>query len=202
MFCSNCGKELPDSVAFCTNCGAKLKNTDYTQAGNTRAPWTQQYNPVTPAQPVQPALPMNWYKFLIYFSLFAGAVVNFISGILNLTGGNYLIYGVDPETVYSAFDGMHTLDIGFGIVYFALIPFALIARSSLAKFKKDAPNMFYIYHGASMIVSVIYNIFSVIITGGSVSEIIAQALGTAAGVVLFVALNIIYFNKRKHLFVN
>lgn len=198
MFCSNCGKELPDNVAFCTNCGVKLKN-NYQSRNEVHAPWTQQYNPVPPSQP---ALPMNWYKFLIYFSLFAGAVVNFISGILNLTGGNYLIYGVDPETVYSAFDGMHILDIGFGIVYFALIPFALIARSSLAKFKKDAPNMFYIYHGASMIVSVAYNMFSVIITGGSISEIIAQALGTAAGVVLFIALNIIYFNKRKHLFVN
>ena len=198
MFCTNCGKELPDNVAFCTNCGLKLKNTYHSQS-EVHAPWTQQYNPVPPAQP---ELSMKWYKFLIYFSLIAGAVLNFVYGILNLTGGNYLIYGVEPETMYSAFEGLQTLDIGFGIVYLALIPFALIVRSSLAKYKKDAPGMLYIYHGACMLISLSYNMFSVIITGGSVSEIIAQALGTVAGVVLFIALNIIYFNKRKHLFVN
>ena len=35
MFCTNCGKELPDGSAFCTNCGMKIssdpaKGQDYT----------------------------------------------------------------------------------------------------------------------------------------------------------------------------
>lgn len=194
MFCSNCGKELPDNIAYCTNCGVKLQNINNPQA-SARMPWTQQYNPV------QPQPEMKWYKFLIYFSFFAGAVLNLISGILNFVGGNYLIYGLDPETVYSTFDGLRILDIGYGIVYIAFVPFALYVRSALAGFKKDAPNMFYIYTIAGSFISVSYSLFSSIVMSGDISETIGQIVGNIAGQVLFIALNIIYFNKRKQLFV-
>lgn len=196
MFCSNCGKELPDNIAYCTNCGVKLQNV------NVRVPWTQQYNPVPPAQPVQIQPAMNWYKFLIYFSLFAGAVINLIAGILSFVGGEYMILGLDPEEVYSTYDGLKILDIGYGIVYLAFIPFALYVRSALAGFKKEAPNMFYIYDIAGSVISASYTLFSSIVMNGDVSETIGQLIGSIAGSVLFIALNVIYFNKRKQLFVN
>lgn len=196
MFCSNCGKELPDSIAYCTNCGVKL------QSANVRVPWTQQYNPVPPAQPVQVMPTMNWYKFLIYFSLFAGAVINLIAGIISFVGGEYMILGLDPEEVYGIYDGLKTLDIGYGIVYLSFIPFALYVRSALAGFKKEAPNMFYIYDIAGAVISVSYTLFSSIVTDGDISQTIGQLIGSIAGNVLFIALNVIYFNKRKQLFVN
>lgn len=201
MFCSNCGKELPDNIAYCTNCGVKLQNTNQANA-NGRVPWTQQYNPVPPAQPVQIQPAMNWYKFLIYFSLFAGAVINLVSGIFSFVGGSYMIFGLDPETVYSIYDGLKILDIGYGIVYLAFIPFALYVRSALAGFKKDAPNMFYIYNIAGVIVSASYTLFSSIVMDVDISQTIGQLIGSIGGNVLFIALNVIYFNKRKQLFVN
>lgn len=199
MFCSNCGKELPDSIAFCTNCGAKLNNANNINT-QVRAPWTQQYNPVPPSQLIQTQPEMKWYKFLICFSLFAGAVLNLVSGILSFVGGNYMIYGLDPETVYSTFDGLKILDIGYGIVYIAFVPFALYVRFALAGYKKDAPNMYHIYNIAGAFISVSYSLFSSIIMGGDISETIGQIVGNIAGQILFIALNIIYFNKRKHLF--
>ncbi len=197
MFCSNCGKELPDNIAYCTNCGSKLHNENHIHE-QARAAWTQQYNPVPPVQPVQPE--MKWYKFLISFSLFAGAVLNLISGVLNFAGANYMILGLDPETLYSSYEGLRTLDIGYGLVYLAFVPFALYVRFALAGFKNDAPNMFYIYNIAGAFISVSYSLFSSIVMGGDISETIGQIVGNIAGQILFIALNIIYFNKRKHLF--
>lgn len=201
MFCSNCGKELSDNNAYCTNCGVKLRNVNYTQT-NGHVPWTQQYNPVQPVQPMQPEPEMKWYKFLICFSLFAGAADSLISGMLSIFGGNHFIYGLDAETVYNTFDGLKILDVGYGIVYIALIPFALYVRHALAGYKKDAPNMFYIYRIARAFVSASYSLFATVVMDGNVSETVGEIVGDVAGQVLFIALNIIYFNKRKQLFNN
>ena len=198
MFCSGCGKELPDSVAYCTECGAKLREENSTYI-NGHPSWTRRFNPVQPAQPV---LPMNWYKFLINFSLFAGAVLNLIMGILNFAGNSFIFSGSDLEMLYSAHEGLRVLDIGYGIVYIALIPFILYVRFAFSGFKKDAPNVFYIYCVADYIISVSYTIFSSIVTDGSFSLTVGQIIGDVAGVILYIALNMIYFNKRKHLFVN
>lgn len=201
MFCSNCGKESPDSNVFCTECGAKLRQTDYTQASG-RQPWTQQYNPAPQAQTIQPQPAMKWYKFLIYFSLFLAAADNLIFGILNFFGGNHFINGLDAATLYAAHDGLKILDVGYGIVYLAFVPFAFYIRSVLAGFKKYAPDMFYIYSIVGDLISISYIIFSAIVTEGNISETAGELVSTVAGSILYIALNVIYFNKRKHLFVN
>ena len=46
MFCSNCGKQIPDGSAFCPECGTKL-TAPVTQAAPTA--------PVTQAAPTAPA---------------------------------------------------------------------------------------------------------------------------------------------------
>lgn len=113
-----------------------------------------------------------------------------------------MLFGMEPDAVYGAYDGLKTLDIGYGIVYLAFVPFALYVRSALAGFKKDAPNMFYIYIIAGIIISASYTLFSSIVMDGDVSQTIGQLIGSVGGNVLFIALNVIYFNKRKHMFVN
>lgn len=51
MFCTNCGRELPDDVKFCTSCGAEIR-----REGNSpqlsSAPW-----PITPQSPAQQPSP-------------------------------------------------------------------------------------------------------------------------------------------------
>ena len=60
-------------------------------------------------------LGMKWYKFLIYFALFAGAFVNFIYGINYISGGIYVVETnglTTADTVYKLYGvGLQVVDI-------------------------------------------------------------------------------------------
>lgn len=61
MFCTNCGKELPDGSAFCTNCGMKIssdpaKKQDYT----TQAPQSEASAAEEPYATTQTQGDTNW----------------------------------------------------------------------------------------------------------------------------------------------
>lgn len=61
MFCTNCGKELPDGSAFCTNCGAKIssdpaKGQDYT----TQTPQPEASAAAKPYATTQAQDQANW----------------------------------------------------------------------------------------------------------------------------------------------
>lgn len=79
MFCRNCGKEMTDGAAFCVSCGA-ANNPVNCEANN-------------PVNYAANQMPMKWYNFLIYFALFAGAVLNVLTGIFMLTGAQYNMQG-------------------------------------------------------------------------------------------------------------
>ena len=94
-FCTQCGRQAEDdNQQFCPSCGALFTdNTQNTQpdgAGNGSMPPNgmnnyngtyrnnnQYYNG---QPPYGQQLPMKWYNFLIYFGLFAGAVINVVTG--------------------------------------------------------------------------------------------------------------------------
>ena len=196
MFCTNCGKELPKGVKFCDNCGAQQEVSEVQHQGTQPA-----YYP--PAEnPVQPELPMKWYKFTIYFALFAGSVTNVISAIMSFTGANYTMYDLDPEMVYSFYDGLQGFDICYAVILIVLAVFGLYVRQNLAKFKKNGPMLKYILGAASSVVSAIYTIGSTIIIGDDLSTVIGSVIGMIIGTVIPLYCEIKYFTKRKHLFVN
>lgn len=60
---------------------------DFNYPPQNGAEYQQQYYP--PEQN-QPELPMKWYKFTIYFALFAGSLMNLISAIMAFTGASYM----------------------------------------------------------------------------------------------------------------
>ena len=147
MFCPNCGKNVGDAERFCPNCGAALnQNTPsanpqpsyqqpayqqptYQQPNYHQGNYQQQpYQPVY-QQPVQQyPYPMNWYKFVIYFALFASAVLNGITGIMHLTGGYWSAQGVEAEWIYAVFSGLQVVDIFVGIASLVLAAFAIVTR--------------------------------------------------------------------------
>ena len=95
-FCSKCGAQIEsEEQQFCSHCGEKIKRqTDVSSASpiNDETPIQMNesasiaQNPYVVAN--QPVFqhPMKWFKFLIYFALFFGAVINFVFGF------NYIIY--------------------------------------------------------------------------------------------------------------
>lgn len=147
-------------------------------------------------------LGMAWYKFLIYFALFAGAVLNFIYGVNYLSGGIYYSQTngqITSEIVYAYYgEVLKFLDIVMGFSLIALSVFGLILRQKLVKYSLDAPKLAYVFYSLSFGLGCIYSLL--------VSAIIAKPIGVSEVCSLvingvFGVFNIQYFRKRAHLFV-
>lgn len=147
----------------------------------------------------RPAYPMKWFKFLINFSLFAGALFNAIYGILYITGGIYFMQDdVSASAIYGIFGGMKVVDVLYGIMLIAIGAFGVFTRFQLAKYKANGPLFLYIGYAANVAAALFYCIAGSAITGISLFDgtvIVALILY----IVLFI-LNYVYFRKRKALF--
>ncbi len=216
MFCPNCGTQLSDGSAFCGNCGAPLDpqpNPQQPQGNPYQAPQYSQGNPYQAPQqtpygfaPQAPVLTMKWFKFLIYFLLFAIGILNVIGGITALTGGQYTVEGENvSKAVYLLFPDLKTIDIIYGIACILLGVFQFYLRFQLAKYKAKAPSYILAMYVATAVITAIYSFAVVGIVPDEIvahSELIGQGVGAIIGAGVMAFLNKIYFDKRKHLFVN
>lgn len=215
MFCRNCGTDLSGAGRFCPNCGAPV-NTAPEQQPQYQQPLYQQPQYQQPSyqqpqyqqplyeQPVQqPAHQMNWYKFLIYFALFASAVVNVINAIRFLTG---TINGSasDADFLYAFFPSWKTLDIIVGLLFLVLAALAVFTRFRLAGYCKNGPTCLYLTYALSALCNVVYLIGVALVLSGSGISLgdldIAPTIANIIVPIVMVVINVIYFNKRKELF--
>ena len=216
MYCRFCGTKIPDNVKFCPECGANLAPVP------SAAP--EESAPAAPAAPEIPtpfdptpydpapysadsfasadvvAAPqrgMKWFKFIIYFQLWAGMLVNLV------TAGKYFAgayYEGNAEMVYRFFPALQPLDIVMGVVCLALAVYAVVVQRALAKFRAKGPMMYYLMYIVNTAVTVLYLIIGSIIIGQSAFT--AEVAGSIIGSIVMLFVNIPYFNNRKHLFVN
>lgn len=178
--CSKCGSELSEDTQYCPICGE------------------QQF----PDEPEEvPELPMKWYRFVIHFQLFAAALfsaanaLNFFSGrVFGITNRDGL------KAVYRVYPELQPIAVIAGILYILAGLFALYVRKQLAEYRKDAPMLYIISLGVSILPYLVFTIGESVVTGSSLGDI----PGYAAVVIVLVMLyaNHLYFSKRKHLFVN
>ena len=101
MQCPKCRAAMPNGAKYCTECGTKLpvqpdSVPNVPQPSIQEAPAYEAQPVMTEAPPAQELQPceMKWYKFLIYFALWAGAIVNLIDSLQFFTGS---ILGDDVE---------------------------------------------------------------------------------------------------------
>ena len=221
MNCPNCGAPNREGVGYCQHCGTPLAQSQpqqnyqqpYQPNQNNQPytnPYATQYN--QPYQPPQNSLandkynghPMGWYKFMIYFSLCAGAELNLICGIITMTGAHY---GTYKNMVYTYVKSLKTIDLIFGIVFILIAAYAIITRFQLSGLKKSGPPMLYSLYIIGMIVNIAYVVavaaavskFSIKFTQVTSISSLASSLTVSA---VFLVINIIYFGKRKDIFVN
>lgn len=151
----------------------------------------------------QPELGMKWFKFLIYFSLFAGALSNLFDGIVYIAGLGGKFPEVFAEGYYFLPSNFRALEIIFGLVMIATAAGGIYVRFQLAGFKKNAPKCFYTFDIATMVISMVYSIIgTALATDDGISAIIGAIIGGVVGEGVFILCNVTYFNNRKHLFVN
>lgn len=232
MFCPNCGSQVPDTSRFCPSCGASLGAAAQQEPVQPATPPSPGVPPAPGAAPIPgtPPVPgaapiqsyagtaepsMKWYKFLIYFALFAGALLNVGNAFTAFTGAHY---DGSAKYVYAMFGGLQAVDIIYGVVLIGLAVAAIYVRQQLAHFKKGAPKMFLVLYGANAVVGILYLAAVLVIALASVSgylsayvdpidvalEIVpvAQIFLTIIGAAIYLVLNKIYFDKRAHLFTN
>ena len=216
MYCRFCGTKIPDNVKFCPECGANLAPVP------SAAP--EESAPAAPAAPEIPtpfdptpydpapysadsfasadvaAAPqrgMKWFKFIIYFQLWAGMLFNLVTAGKYFTGA---YYEGNAEMVYNFFPALQPLDIVMGVLCLALAVYAVVVQRALAKFRAKGPMMYYLMYIVNTAATVLYLLIGSIIIGQSAFT--AEVAGSIIGSLVMLFVNIPYFNNRKHLFVN
>ncbi|MBQ6972984.1 MAG: hypothetical protein IJP86_11610 [Synergistaceae bacterium] len=145
--------------------------------------------------------PLRWHKFLVYFSLWAGAVMLVLSGAAFIAG---TVYGEMGDRVYQAFPVMRSVDIVYGLVLIGVAVYVIYTRFQLAGFRQGAPQKLLVLLALSPVLEWGYQFVLSAITGVPITEIhsggsfIGELIGTAIGIWL----HKIYYGKRKELFVN
>ncbi len=231
MFCRNCGAQIGDNASFCSKCGAAtgVSNTQQQRApsnppqGNYQQPgggyqppqgsygqppqgsYGQPYGQVQYAQPFVPVqpLPMKWFKFLIYFALFAGALSNAVSGVMMLTGTHYDLFGSGmADKVYDEFSGLMTLDMACGAGMLVVAVLSIVARFRLSGYYKDGPKLLNAVYLAGAVVNLVYVMGAYFVF----PEEVVNAIDTTSYFTSFavsmamVSANTTYFRKRAALF--
>jgi len=230
MFCAKCGSANDDSALFCSRCGASLtpasqpeqnpryftQQPSYQPTYTSTPPQQPNYQPQQPNyQPQQPnyqpsyaqippqpeTLGMGWFKFLIYFALFAGAVLNALTAISMLTGS---MYGESKDLVYLFYKDLKTVDTIVGVATLALAVLGIYARFRLSGFHTNGPKMLTYTYALSAVIGIVYFIGIYSVLPEEVMALVDTSQMLSSTVVSFVMIfvNKAYFNKRKHLFVN
>lgn len=151
-------------------------------------------------QTKEKSVKLKWYKWMIYFMLFASAALNIIYGVLYAAGVWYYVSGVPARLVYMVFPSLQVMDIYLGVMMLCMAILMIVTRFRLAKFKRNAPEFVYSLYFSNIFSTLVYGIVSSCIIGKivfGISEIV-YLIGQAVMTVL----NYCYFKKRSHLFVN
>ena len=208
--CSVCKTYAPDETKYCATCGTRFDGEKEYDLGslieeNEKALRQAEFEnpevfetvqrPVV-QQPVQ-QLPEKWFHFLIYFALWAGAVMNVSEAVQYFTGSVYMKLGVTVDSVYRSFSDLKTLDLIYGFLLLALAVFRIYTRFSLAGYKANGPTCLYIMYGAEALAVLGYALCFSEITGSGVE---ASMWGSLLMSVVMIVLNYFYFKKRAHYF--
>lgn len=185
MICPKCNANVPDGTTFCDQCGAPLQ---------------QPSQPVYVQQPnMQAAQPMGWFKFLIYFGLFAGAVLNVINAISFFTGSQY---GSVGNMVYIVFPSLKAIDIVTAILMLGAAVLAIFTRVQLAGYKKKGPTLVMAVYGLNALINIFY-VIGVALSVGNLIDASSYSSNVVVAIVsiVMIVVNNIYFKKRSNMFV-
>lgn len=215
MRCTVCNTEIEVNAKFCSNCGSAItmdpinQNVGFIQQTPKVEGWYNDNNRVFNPQTglytaMQNQMPMKWYKFLIYFSLFAGAALNCYNAIQILTGKQYTYNGFNQsDRIYSYYSGLQAVDIIYGLLIIVLSMFGIVTRQKLKGFSKQGPKFILWFYVGSLILSLTYLVIVTLITEIQLSELLSTRFVTSitTGIIMIFA-NKTYFANREHLFIN
>lgn len=156
------------------------------------------YNVENTTETTTPALPMKWHKFLINFSLWAGAVLCLINAFTYFTGAHY---GDSVELVYAIYGGMSVLDKVMGLIELAMAVFSIITRFALAGYQAKAPKMLLLVYAINGSLTIVYAVLASAVSGLPLGDLLdSSTIGSLVACVALIFYNRDYYAKRAELF--
>ena len=147
--------------------------------------------------------PMAWFKFLIYFMLFANAAINIFTAVTYLTGSVYLGEDMtmsDVEALYMFYPTAKMIDVIYGVLLIALAAYAIFTRFQLSGFKRRGPFLFILMYVLNLVIGLLYSISIMFTFETGLLGFISFVPSIITSVVM-IFVNIVYFRKREELFV-
>ena len=147
-----------------------------------------------------PEYPMKWHKFLIYFSLWAGAVIAAINAVMMLLG---LHYGEEAQLVYAIYKGLKPVDVLFGLLMLACGVAYIVARFKLARLERSGVKMVITLPIIMVVLNIAYPLVVSFVTGISMGEMWdSSSVGSIVGSVVLAMYNKKYYTERDALLVD
>ena len=148
-------------------------------------------------------LPMKWYNFIVKFYMIFCGVVDIICGTVAVSAILYsdIADYAGVEITEYVFTGNKAFDIICGVLLILIGVANFVVRSRMKKFTADALKKYYALIIAEQSLFYVYDIAFAFVTNTKldIADTVVLSLATA---VVWVVLEIYYFNKRKTLFVN
>ena len=147
--------------------------------------------------------PMAWFKFLIYFMLFANAAINIFTAVTYLTGSIYLDGDMtmsDVEVLYLFYPTAKMIDVIYGVLLIALAAYAIFTRFQLSGFKRRGPFLFILMYVLNLVIGLLYGISIMFTFETGLLGFISFVPSIITSVVM-IFVNVVYFRKREELFV-
>lgn len=188
MYCPYCGANVPEHLARCSSCGADLN-----------APQSPEAYAAAPAHLAE--RPMKWFHFLIYFALWASAVVNLVNGFPLLTGS---AYGESTEFLYALSPALHVLTVLIGLLSIGIAVLCIYSRFRLAGFYRNGPASLYAVYLCNLAIGILFPLGAMICLsglGGDLSFLTPTIISAVISSVVMLLVNRSYFKKRAHLFI-
>ena len=147
-------------------------------------------------QEKETAYPMKWYKFAVYFQLFAFAVLNVVQGMTHLVGPVFG-YGTALEVI-EKYPNIEIVEIIMAVLGFVLAILCLVDRQLLWHYKVLGPKLYLLVMGACGIYHFIYSALASIVIGLPIFT--QYDIGGAISTIIIVILCRNYFKERADLF--
>ena len=144
---------------------------------------------------------MTWYKVLIYFLLFASALVYLYHSFFFFSGN---LHKNHEKLFYFMAPHLKTFDIIMGILYILLAALAIYTRIELVKFSKIAPMLLTGVYLAPAICKALYLIvlMSTKSIGQDFDVLTYDFVPAIFSSVALLGINLVYMTNRSEMFTN
>lgn len=162
----------------------------------------QQYNEynLENQQQVKPEFSMKWHKFLISFSLWAGAVIAVVNAAILLICAHE---GGDAKVIYEIYKREKPVAVLFGLLMLACGVAYIVARFKLARLERAGVKMLIALPIIMVVLKIAYRPLVSFVTGVSMGEMLDFfGISSIVGTVFLAVYNKKYYTEREALLVD